>query len=274
MKSSIALAIVSLLAGMASLSFAQSNPKAPPPLPVSKVQPVLDASAKDGKFTFIVFSKGDSPASRTMVQTVKNGVATRSQQATFTTADANAAGEQSLVEKFGVSRAPMPITVAVAPNGAVTGLFSKEIQDEHLTASIVPPTMMRCMKSLQEQKLVFVCLTRDAAKTATAPAGVQTLQKDPDFKNRIELISMQVDDPQESRLLEQMKIDPAQVSGPYAVLLAPPGVLIGHYGAKSSPEEIAAAIHHAGKCCDDANCKHNRAAPSTSATPKSTIRRK
>ena len=263
MKTVPLFAALALCLGLASNLLAQTNPGAPPPLPESKAQGVLNQSEKDGRFTFIVFTKDDSPAYRTMLQTVKSGVATRPKTATYTTADANAAGEQALVEKLGIARAPMPLTVAIAPNGAVTGIFPKAIQDEHLTASIVPPTMMRCMKSLQNQKLVFVCLTHDSKTQAMAPAGVQLLTLDPDFKERIELVSMFVDDPAESRFLDQMKVKPAEVSGPTAVLIAPPGVLVGQYGAKATRQEIATAIHKAGQCCDDPNCKHNQAAPTT-----------
>ena len=35
--------------------------------------------------------------------------------------------EKALVEKFGVSRSPLPLTLAVAPNGAITGVFSQRL---------------------------------------------------------------------------------------------------------------------------------------------------
>ena len=268
MKTVALLAVLALLTGGVSECVAQAQRLAPPPLPQSKVQPVLDAAAKAGQFTYIVFTKGDSEASRSMLKTVKEGVASRGGKATFTTADANSAGEQTLVEKFGVGRAPMPLTVAVAPNGAVTGVFAKAITDEQMAVAIVPPTMMRCMKSLQEQKIVFVCLTRDPSLKADVPAGVRMLQLDPDFKERVVLVSMLVDDPAESRFTQQMKLDTAKVKGPYAVLIAPPGVLIGHFDAKSTQTEIAAAIHKAGQCCDDPNCKHGHATPKSPPAPK------
>jgi hypothetical protein len=74
---------------------------------------------------------------------------------------------------------------------------------------------------------------------------------------------MRLDDPAEARFYQQMKLSPNQVNGPYAVLIAPPGVLIGHFDTKASAEQIAAAIHKAGKCCEDENCKHNHAPQAT-----------
>lgn len=272
MKTPVSFALLVLCVGWASECVAQSQ-TAPPPLPVSKVQPVLDAAAKDGKFTFVVFHKGDTPALRSMLNVVKEGATTRSGKSVHTVADANAAGEQALVEKLGIGRAPMPLTVAIAPNGAVTGIFPKAINDEQLTASIVPPTMMRCMKSLQDQKLVFVCMTTDPNEVAAVPQGVQALQLDPVFKGRVELVSMLASDPNESRFLDQMKVKPADVKGPYAILIAPPGVLVGHYGSQATVTEIGAAIHKAGQCCDDPNCKHNQAAPKTPPAPNTSAQR-
>jgi len=225
----------------------------------SPLQAALDAAATDGKFTYIVFYREDSNATRTMYQLVNDGAAARSTQAVATAAQVDDPAEQALVARFGISRAPMPMTVAVAPNGAVTGLFARTITDEQLGMAIVTPTMMRCMKDLQDQKLVFVCLTR--TEECEVPAGVQALSQDPHFSERVSLIALRINDPNESRMFEQLQIDAQQVSGPHSSLIAPPGVLVGHFDGRATADQIAAAIHEAGKCCDDPNCRHNHPRP-------------
>ncbi len=131
------------------------------------------------------------------------------------TARANDPAEQPLIEHFGIGRAPMPLTVAVAPNGAVTGVFAKTINDELISTAIVTPTMMKCMKSLQNKQLVFVLVS--ASDKAAVPSGVKALQSDPQFRDRIAFAALRVDDPEEMRFISQMKIDPLRVEGPYAV---------------------------------------------------------
>jgi hypothetical protein len=42
------------------------------------------------------------------------------------------------------------------------------------------------------------------------------------------------------------------------VVLAPPGVLVGKFPASATSDQIGAALHAAGKCCNDPNCKHNQ----------------
>jgi hypothetical protein len=225
----------------------------------------LSQSAQSDKFTFVVFHRDSGEATRALYQQTKDGIASHGDKAIVTTARVDDPAERALIEKFGISRAPMPMAVVVAPNGAVTGLFPRSISEEQIAAAIVPPTMMRCMKELQDQKLVFVCLSR--TDKVEAPQGVHAVRQFPQFKDRVSLVGMRLDDPAEARFYQQMKLDPKQIDGPYAVLIAPPGVLIGQFDARSTADQIAAAIHKAGKCCDDVNCKHNQAPQATRTTP-------
>lgn len=279
MKSSTMFALFGVVGGWISLSEplqAQSTarPSAAPAVAQARTLSLLEQSLKaagsEGKFTFIVFSKEDNAAAREMLGVVETGVAERHEQAVVVTARANDPAEQPLVKHFGIGRAPMPLTVAVAPNGAITGVFAKTITDEHLSASIVTPTMMQCMKSLQNKQLVFVLVS--TGDKAVIPTGIKTLQSDPQFRDRMTFTSMRVDDPAETRFVSQMKIDPAKVEGPYAVLIAPPGVMVGHFDSRSTPSQIAAAIHKSGQCCDDPNCKHV-AAPAQQAAKTNSARK-
>lgn len=232
---------------------------------ISPLQTTLNQSAQASKFTFIVFHRDNGEATRSLYQQAKEETSSRSNIAVLTSVRVDDPAEKQLVEKFGVARAPMPMTVVVAPNGAVTGLFARTMTQEQAAAAIVPPTMMRCMKELQEQKLVFVCLTR--TDKVDVPAAVNAVGQMPQFKDRITLVGMKLDDPAEARFYQQMQLDSKQVNGPYAVLIAPPGALIGHYNSQSTADQIAAALHKAGKCCDDVNCKHNQPTQASGSRP-------
>jgi hypothetical protein len=279
MKSSTMFALFGVVGGWISLSeplHAQSQARQSSAQAVAQVRALsrleqsLKASGSEGKFTFIVFSKEDNAAAREMLGVVETGVAERHEQAVVVTARANDPAEQPLIEHFGIGRAPMPLTVAVAPNGAVTGVFAKTINDELISTAIVTPTMMKCMKSLQNKQLVFVLVS--ASDKAAVPSGVKALQSDPQFRDRIAFAALRVDDPAEMRFISQMKIDPLRVEGPYAVLIAPPGVMVGHFDSTSTASQISAAIHKSGQCCDDPNCKH-AAAPAQTATKTNSSRK-
>lgn len=234
-------------------------------VPSSNLQSTLQQAQQVGKFTFVVFHRDSSPQTQQMLAVAQQSAAARADQAILATANVANPDEQAMVQRFGVGRAPMPMTVVVAPNGAVTGLFPRKVADANLAAAIVPPVMMQCMKGLQDQKLVFVCLTRD--EQAAVPAGVRALQLDPQFKDRMTLIGLNVENTAEAKLMQQLKVDASQVHGPYAALIAPPGVLVGHFTGTSTAEQVAAAIHKAGKCCEDPNCKHAGSAQASQSTP-------
>lgn len=125
--------------------------QAPAPVPL---QATLDQAAASGTFTFVVFHRDGGDAGRTLTQQVAAEVQSHAEKATVATARVDDPAEKALVEKFGIARAPMPMVVVVAPNGAVTGLFPRAIKAEQVASAIVPPTMMKCMKALQDQKLV------------------------------------------------------------------------------------------------------------------------
>ena len=90
------------------------------------------------------------------------------------------------------------------------------------------------------------------------PAGAAEFLADPAFSTRSTTVNVVLTDAAEQRFVTEMEIKPGDVSGSMAVLLAPPGVLVGKFPANATAAQIAVALHAAGKCCDDPNCKHNQ----------------
>lgn len=242
------------------------------PASPSQAEATLEKAGADGKYTFLVFYRTNDAATQAMGATLKEGLANRGDVAVGTYVQIGLPAEKALVDKYDVSRAPMPMTIAVAPNGAITGLFAQKLTAESIENSFVTPTMTRCMKSLQEGKLVFVCV-QGSAKTA-APASLKDFQTDPHFKDRLAAYSLLAADAAEAKFLTQMQIDAAKAKGTTTVLLAPPGVLVGKFDEFASKDDIAAALAKAGKCCDDPNCKHHQhqPAPRTASAPPATRR--
>lgn len=237
---------------------------------ISPAQSVLKQAEESGRFTFIVFHREDSSAARQMLQAVQAGVSARSDRAVFAAVQVKDSAETAVVNRFDVSRAPMPMLIAVAPNGAITGVAPKHIHDSTLDDAIVSATTAECMKAIQENKLVVIGLRN--TDNATMPAFATELVADPGFKNRAVLTSVDVRDPKEAELLKQLQVDPKQVRSAAAVVLAPPGVLVGAFESSATKDQVAGAIHQAGKCCNDPHCKHNHGSKQA-AQPHSTRRK-
>jgi hypothetical protein len=228
--------------------------QSPATAPSAAGQTLADAAARS-KFAFVVFYREDDAATRAMTQVVGDELAKRPDAAVSTFVQITNPAEQAVVERFAVGRAPMPLMVAVAPNGAVTGVGAQRVTAADVAGAFVTPGMAGCMKAMQDGKLVFLCLQNGPQPPDAA--GVAEFLADPQFKDRTTVVVVQAAEPAEQQLLAELQISVAPGAA-NSVLFAPPGVLVGKFGAASTKDQIGAALHQAGKCCNDPNCKHAR----------------
>jgi hypothetical protein len=154
-----------------------------------------------------------------------------------------------------VTRAPTPLVLAVHPNGAVLGAHASRATQAQLEECFVGPTEAECIKLLQQDRLVLLCL-KDSA-TQPLPRGVAEFAADRHFAERTEIVSLLLADPQEAAFLQQLEIDPRRAAG-VTVFFAPPNVLVGTFAASVTGAVLADELAAASKCCDDENCEHNR----------------
>lgn len=245
------LIVIALLFCGGSASAAKAQPAGP-----SQAQQVLESAADAQKYTFIVFYKDNGPATGAMAQAVKRAVEMRANRATLAFVNATDPAEKAIVKRFDVSRAPMPLTVAVAPNGAMTSLMPKKVSEDEIEKAFVSPVSAHCLKSMQDGRLVFVCV--QSTPQPSTPQGVSAFCADPQFKDRAVVIPIHSGNLAEADFLRQLEAE-----DPMTVFLAPPGVLVGKFGPEATKAQLAAALHKAGKCCDDENCKHNQAGKHT-----------
>lgn len=216
---------------------------------------LLAQASQEAKHAFLLFWKKDDEATQKLAEELAAGLEAHAAQATMIEACANDEANQPLVEKYNLSRAPMPMVLVLAPNGAVTGHFTLgKISAAQIKSSIVTPTMSRVMQALQKDKLVLITI---AKKGSPKPEGAAEFLADPEFKARTVLVSLPLGDPKEARFYRDLKIEPGDEESKVA-FLAPPGVMIGRFNGDVTKEVLAQKLHAAGKCCDDENCKHNK----------------
>jgi hypothetical protein len=218
---------------------------------------VLVQNSQQGKYTFLCFYREDNQATRAMAQMLKSHLAEYADRASLCFVSVADPAQQDVVKRFGVSRAPLPFAVAVAPNGAMTALLSQKATPQQIASAFLTPGAADCMKAMQDRKLVLVCV--QAAGQQTLPAAVEDFQSDPEFMDRVRVVAVRANDPNEAAFLQQMEVDGKSVKGSTIVFMAPPAVLVGKFSQHATKAEMAAALHAAGKCCDDPNCKHNHA---------------
>jgi len=211
-------------------------------------------AAAEGKTTYLIFYRSWDGTAHAVGQAVKSHAEKHAAKATWAAVGINDPEQKLLVDKYQVSRAPMPLVLGVHPNGAITGVFQKPMTEAEFVQTLVSPTKAECMKRLQANQLVLVCVQTSAQQPV--PQGVKDFQADPQFAQRTQVLTVQLKDPNEASFFAHLQIDP-QTSAPVTVFMAPPGVLVGRFPPTASKAELSQGLHKAGKCCDDKNCKHN-----------------
>lgn len=230
------------------------------PLAVHAQAPVQAAEqTAQGKFSYIVFYRNDDELTQTMAQVVKDAASKQPDAVTSRFVQITNPADAAIVAQFNMGRAPMPLTLVAAPNGAVTGVFRKHVTQEQLAGAFVTTSMSHCMKAMQDGKLVFLAL--QTTPDVTVPQGVAEFLNDPQFKERVTVVPVQAGDQAEAKLLSELAIGTGP-DQPTVAFFSPPGVVVGTFGAGATKAEIANALHAAGKCCDDPNCKHGKASKS------------
>lgn len=246
--------LVCLLAHITAPAFAQPAARTLPA--ESRAERALAQASQQGRFAFLLFYRQQDAATDAMVAALKQNLADKSEMATITYVQIGDSAEQALVKKYGVGRAPMPLAIALAPNGAITAIHPGRLAEETFDDAFVTPAGAESLKALQEKKIVFVTV-RDSSR-AGEPSVIAAFANDPHFRERMNVISVDANDAAEREFLAELQFDAGASPVPALVVLAPPGVLVGRFSASTTKDQIAAAIAEAGKCCDDPSCKHHK----------------
>jgi hypothetical protein len=258
----LAIAAAILAAG-ATVATAQSrvagSPSATDKVAAAKpstCQAIIDRAAAARKYVFIFFWREDDPQTQKAWSVVQPAMAKLANSAEGISIRITNPAEKQIVDKYGVTRAPMPLVLAIAPCGAITRAFTKAFDEDQLRTAFVSPCTQLCLKALQNRKLVFVCLVEQAnpQEQVTIPRGVKEFKADEKYGQATEIILVNVRDAGEAAFLKELAVG-EHVSTPLTIFLAPPGVLVGKFGGEATKAALLAKLAAAqsnpcagGKC--------------------------
>ena len=218
-------------------------------------QAVASAS-RNNQFAFVMFYRSNDAATQNMHRVLTSTLSERN-DATIVPVHIGDTREAALVKQFDATRIPMPAVAVLAPNGAVCSVIPQRVSEQRLVACIVSPGQAKCLKALQDGKIVALCAQSSAQEEI--PLGVRQFRMDKLYSERTEVVTVLATDPSEAKFLNQLKV-PTNQRTPIVAVMAPPGVMIGVFNANITHKELAAKLAAAGKCCDDENCKHHNSA--------------
>lgn len=228
-------------------------------------QAALDTAAKDKKYTFILFHKGDDAATQAARKALAAALSKRAGQADSVAVSVADASEKPLIDRWALGRSPMPLVLAVAPNGAVTGGFAVKVTEQDVAGAFVSPGMADCLKATQARKLVLLCV--QPAAGATLPVGVKEFKADAQYGPVTEVVTVRGDDAGEAGFLKTLGVKPSGAT--VTALLAPPGSLLGTFEGPVGKAQLIEKLKAAqSACCPGGKCGPGGCCPPGKTEPK------
>ncbi|OHB80913.1 MAG: hypothetical protein A2V98_05590 [Planctomycetes bacterium RBG_16_64_12] len=236
---------------------AEDQPKAsasnPSPGSGSGMAAIKQAS-EAGKYLFIFLSKADDDqtlAMRKVFDQAMEKVADRAQSVAVDIADAS---ETAIVDKFDLSRAPMPLVLALAPNGAITGGFPTQFDEQQLVDAFATPGTEKVMKSLQDGKLVFVCVQNGTTiSNDAALQGVRDFKADVRYASATEIVTLDPSDQAEAGFLTDLQV-PSDTKEAVTIFVVPPGQAIGKIEGATNKDALIELLSKANTGCGPGGC--------------------
>jgi len=214
----------------------------------------IKQAAEAGKYLFVFFSNRDDAqtiAMRKVFDKAMEKVADRAQSVAVNVSDDS---ENDIVDKFRLSRAPMPLVLAMAPNGAITGGFPTKFEEQQLLDAFTTPGTEKVMKSLQDGKLVFVCVQNDKTKSNDAAMqGVRDFKTDARFASATEIVTLDPTDAKEASFFTDLKVSP-DIAEATTVFVAPPGTAIGKFEGATNKDALVEVLSKANAGCGAGGC--------------------
>ncbi len=232
----------------------ESDPAPNAPAATGLGATAMEQAAKDKKYLFAVFWRNEDEQTAAMKEVVSATVATMPDRAASVAVHVTDRAESALVEKFGLNRAPMPLVLAIAPSGAVTGGFPNRCEQEDLLGAFVSPAAEQTMKSLQDGNVVLLCVQNQSTQqNKEALSGVAEFQSDPRFRAKTTRVMLDPKDSVEASFLSDLQVAP-DVAVATTMLLVPPGSIVASLQGATTKEDFLAALRSAPACSPGGGC--------------------
>lgn len=228
-------------------------------------QAAIEKAASANKFAIVFVWRERSPQTDKVWNDLQSAAARTANWAEILAVQVTDPAEKQLVARYDLSRAPMPLILAIAPCGAVTKAFTGNatITESELQAAYVSPCTQLCLKAIQDRKLVLLCVMdrEDPYRPVAVPQGVQDFKADGRFGPATAVVLVNATDQAEAALLRELQVDSRQPK-PLTVLLAPPGSMVAKFDARATKEQMVAKLAAAqSNPCANGMCGPNGCGP-------------
>lgn len=202
----------------------------------------IAAASRQNQYSIVTFYKKNDAASTKMLADAKKLQSKYAKQTDLVPVDVGSKANQDVISRYGADRSPIPLTIVIAPNGAVTAGYPTEIKKMDLSSAFVSHGMAEVMKAMQDGKLAAVCFQNSKTKhNSESLAAANGLNKQAKFRGVVEVIKVDPSDAGEAKLVKACKADDDAASAQLAII-APPGKLVGKFSGATTSESVAASL--------------------------------
>ena len=243
-----------ILAAMTALVIAGTALAAPQVYAAAKTSPAetaIQVAAKQNRYAVVTFYKQKDAASTKMLAEVKKLQGKHSKKATFVNVDVDNKVHANVIAKYDADRAPMPLTLVIAPNGAVTAGYPNEIKKTDLSDDFVSKGMADVLKVLQSGKLAAICVQNSKTKhNQESLDAAKGLRSDKRLADLVVIVTVDPSDKDESKFMQLCKAD-ANSAEAQLVVIVPPGRIVGKFNGAASKDTVLASVI---KSCSSGGC--------------------
>ena len=208
----------------------------------------IESVGAEGRFAVTLFyDNEDTKEYKGMLNTVQKFAKKNSSKIEFIKLDAGDESAQSIIQKYRLSRAPKPLTLVFAPNGAVTGGYAQKVNIKKLEKSLVGPVQQEIVKATQARRPVILKIP---GKSTQANDAVDKAIKEFERLRKItpEVITITSLSNDDIDLKKKFNIDFKQKKV-QAIVLTAAGIVAGRFVGTLSAEEISEALKNSGSSC-------------------------
>ncbi len=130
---------------------------------------------------FMLFWKEDDSATQSLRQTLDAVLVKRVEKAAVAHVHVSDPAEKALIDRLALNRSPMPLVLAFAPNGAITGVFPLKLTEQDVASAFVSPGMASCLKGTQRVNWCSCACNRNQVASYRPASGIsrRTASMDP-----------------------------------------------------------------------------------------------
>lgn len=226
---------------------------------VGSAERAIRTAAQQRRYIFVTFYKPNDSASNAMLNAVKTIQGKLANRADFVSVNVSDPANRQLVARYSINRSPIPITMVLAPNGAITAGYPRTLNaNADFSSAFVSEGEADVLKVLQAGKLAVVCLQSPQTKyNSECMATANGVKADRRLGGAAVVVKMNPADPAEAKFLRKSGINP-NAANAQIVVFAPSGKVVATFDGNMPQDKVMTSLLRAlGGGCSGGSCGPN-----------------